>query len=209
MQDQPNDLDGRVDGLDDSVERLTSELTSLKLGLATLASAIHELPREDARDIVPPRQRLSAIHPQIKPSMVPGAVIVAVVLGVLSWQLFLTPRAHSTVPPASASANAVVGPPASAALVETTATQQALTPHTGPTFYRGTLTIRSDHPGAHVFVNRKLVGNAPVSLTNLRAGSHLVWVESDGYRRWTRVVTVPAERVTRVEADLEPIEVVR
>ena len=207
MQDQPNDLDGRVDVLDDSVERLTSELTSLRLGLATLASAIHELPLEDARDIVPPRQPLSAIHPPIKPSMVPGALVVAVVLGVLSWQLFVTPRAQSPVPPASA--NAVVGPPATEALVETPATGQPLTPHAGPTFYRGTLTIRSDHPGAHVFVNRKLVGNAPVSLTNLRAGSHLVWVESDGYRRWTRVVTVPAERVTRVEADLEPIEVVR
>jgi hypothetical protein len=42
-------------------------------------------------------------------------------------------------------------------------------------------------------------------LTNLRAGSHLIWVERDGYRRFTRVVPVPADRVTRLFADLEPI----
>jgi len=53
-------------------------------------------------------------------------------------------------------------------------------------------------------VNRESVGIAPVRVENLRAGAHLVWVESDGYRRWTRVVTVPAEKVTRVTADLEP-----
>ena len=58
--------------------------------------------------------------------------------------------------------------------------------------------MNADRPGAQVFVNRKSVGTAPVRVRNLRAGSHLVWVERDGYRRWTRVITVPAERVTRV-----------
>ena len=38
------------------------------------------------------------------------------------------------------------------------------------------------------------------ALENLRAGSHLIWIERDGYRRWTRVVQVPADRVTRVSA---------
>ena len=65
--------------------------------------------------------------------------------------------------------------------------------------------MNADRPGAEVFVNRKRVGIAPVRVRNLRAGSHLVWVERDGYRRWTRVVTVPAARVTRVSADLEPV----
>jgi hypothetical protein len=67
------------------------------------------------------------------------------------------------------------------------------------------LSVNADRPGAIVFVNRRIVGPAPVRVRNLRAGAHLVWVESDGYKRWTRVVTVPAERVTRVSADLEPI----
>jgi hypothetical protein len=64
--------------------------------------------------------------------------------------------------------------------------------------------VGADQPGAIVFVNRENVGIAPVRVKNLRAGAHLVWVESEGYRRWTRVVTVPAEKVTRVSAALEP-----
>jgi hypothetical protein len=88
-------------------------------------------------------------------------------------------------------------------------TEPPLTPLVEPTIYRGTLTVVADHPDADVFVNRRPVGKAPVRLRNLRAGAHLVWVEHDGYRRWTRVVTVPAERVTRVSADLEPIPVDR
>jgi hypothetical protein len=40
---------------------------------------------------------------------------------------------------------------------------------------------------------------------NLKAGSHLVWIERDGYRRFTRVVQVPADRVSRLWADLEPL----
>ena len=204
MQDLANDLDGRVNGLDDSVEGLTSEVTSLKLELATLVSAIRELQRESVREIVPPRRLLPAIEPPIKPSMIPGALVVAVAVGVLSWQLIVTPRAQSPTQPAVASATPVASP----ATTDTTADNASSTEPASPlrhAIYRGTLTIGSDRPGAHVFINRQPVGIAPVRVRNLRAGSHLVWVEREGYRRWTRVVTVPAEQVTRVEADLEPI----
>jgi hypothetical protein len=76
-----------------------------------------------------------------------------------------------------------------------------------PIVYRGSLSVAADQPAAEVFVNRKPVGLAPVRVNNLRAGSHLVWIESEGHRRWTRVITVPYERVTRVRADLEPADV--
>jgi PEGA domain len=69
--------------------------------------------------------------------------------------------------------------------------------------YVGTLSIDAD-PGGDVFLNRKSVGHTPLRLANLRAGSHLIWIERDGYRRFTRVVNVPADRVTRLSADLEP-----
>jgi hypothetical protein len=75
-----------------------------------------------------------------------------------------------------------------------------------PYVYRGTLSVSADQPVAEVFINREKVGTAPVRVRNLRAGSHLVWVESEGHRRWTRVVTVPAEKVTRVSVALEPLE---
>lgn len=70
--------------------------------------------------------------------------------------------------------------------------------------YVGTLSIDAA-PGGEVFLNRKRVGNTPVRLEGLRAGSHLVWIERDGFQRWTRVVTVAANRVSRVSAELDPV----
>lgn len=70
--------------------------------------------------------------------------------------------------------------------------------------YVGTLSIDAD-PGGDVFVDRQSAGHTPLRLTNLRAGSHLIWIERDGFRRFTRVVQVPADRITRLSAELEPI----
>jgi hypothetical protein len=204
VPDQPNDLDSRVGQLDETVERLTSEITSLKLELATMVSALRELQhhhpvsRRMARPVQP-------MPPAPRPSMTPAAIVVLLATGLLSWQLIATPnpeRLAAALPPP---------PPApSAGLVQRlslplTSTEPPMTPLARPTIYKGTLTVNADRPGATVFVNRQAVGTAPVRVRNLRAGAHLVWVESDGYRRWTRVITVPAERVTRVSADLEPI----
>jgi hypothetical protein len=70
--------------------------------------------------------------------------------------------------------------------------------------YVGTLSIDAN-PDGEVFVNRKSAGRTPLRLTDLRAGSHLIWIERQGYRRWTRVVRVPADRVTLLSAELEPL----
>jgi hypothetical protein len=206
VQDQPNDLDGRVRRLDDSVDRLRTEVTSLKLELATLVSAIREFQRQSPR--VQPIRRAPAAASTHKPSLIPAAAVVLIAAGLLSWQVALTPRGQRQ---ASASPIAAAQPahgadvPAAPTIAEAKATEPPPTPLVRPTIYRGTLTVSADHPDAEVFVNRMPVGKAPVRVRNLRAGAHLVWVESDGYRRWTRVITVPAERVTRVTADLEPV----
>jgi hypothetical protein len=71
--------------------------------------------------------------------------------------------------------------------------------------YVGTLSIDAS-PGGEVFVDRKSVGQTPVRLERLRAGSHLVWIERDGFRRWTRVVSVAANRVSRVSAELDRVQ---
>lgn len=205
MQDQPNDLDGRVTGLDASVARLTSEVTSLKLELATLVSAIRDLQRQGGPQKAPPRHLLPAIESSIKPSFVPGAVVVALAVGLLAWQVVVTPRVVQSAGQPAPSAS-VAGAPTQASTTGEQPAPGAELSSALPAVYRGTLTIRADHPGAHVYVNREPVGIAPVRVRNLRAGAHLVWVESEGYRRWTRVVTVPAEQVTRVAADLEPID---
>jgi len=191
------------------VERLTSEVASLKLELATLAGAIRELQYQQAgqRLTLPAR---SIAH--IRPSMTPAAIVVLIAAGLLSWQVIATPGADR--PKAQANRSAPTAPRANDRQARLTVptgvttakpTEPPMTPLVKPTIYKGTLTVKADRPGARVFVNRQDVGTAPVRVGNLRAGAHLVWVESDGYRRWTRVVTVPAETVTRVAADLEPV----
>ena len=83
-------------------------------------------------------------------------------------------------------------------------TRENIEPHRADTTYVGTLSIDSS-PGGAVLINGKSAGHTPLLVNNLKAGSHLVWIERDGYRRFTRVVQVPADRVSRLFADLEPL----
>lgn len=204
MHDQPNDLEGRVRQLDETVEHLTSEITSLKLEVATLISALRDSQFQNARRAPKP----IPIESAVRPSMAPAAIVVLVATGLLSWQLISTPHPDRVIANAS-QAPSITHPvdliAHGTASAEAPSTEPPITPLVHPTIYKGTLTVKADQPGATVFVNRKSVGTAPVRLRNLRAGAHLVWVEHDGYRRWTRVVTVPAEHVTQISADLEPV----
>jgi hypothetical protein len=195
-------------------ERLTSEVASLKLELATLTSAIRELQHQQAgqRMTLPAKARA---HDRGRPSMTPAAIVVLIGAGLLSWQVITTPSANRLK--AQANRPAPTAPRADdrqarltipASIEPAATTEPPPAPIVKPTIYRGTLTVKADRPGARVFVNRKAVGTAPVRVGNLRAGSHLVWVESEGYRRWTRVVTVPSETVTRVAVDFEPEPIV-
>ena len=67
----------------------------------------------------------------------------------------------------------------------------------------GTLLIESDPPGAAAFVNQESVGDTPVLLKDLRAGSYVVRLEYEGYQRWSSAATVSAVRQERVRAKLE------
>jgi hypothetical protein len=208
VSDHPNQID-------EVVERLTSEVTSLKLELATLTSALRELQSQQAGRRMTVAAKAAGVTPPIRPSMTPAAIVVLIAAGLLSWQVIATPVADRAATQANRpveSAPRLVERTANVTLPSVNetapATEPPVTPLVKPTVYKGTLAVRADSPDAMVFVNRKAVGTAPVRVGNLRAGAHLVWVESDGYRRWTRVVTVPAETVTRVTADLEPEPVV-
>jgi hypothetical protein len=212
VQDRPIGRD-RLDETDlrNDIDRLTTEVASLKLELATLVSAHRDSQRQQRPSGVriPVAKAVKKVEPPVRPSVTPAAVVVMLAVGLLSWQLIGTPRndrisvqASRPTPPAQSPPNPqprIELPPESPAT-----TEPPVTPLVRPTIYTGTLSVRSNAPGSTVFVNRRNVGTAPVRLSNLRAGAHLVWVESEGFRRWTRVVTVPAERVTRVTAALEP-----
>ena len=63
--------------------------------------------------------------------------------------------------------------------------------------------IESRPPGAKVFVDGKLVGTTPLSISVASAGDHTVWLEREGYRRWTSSVHVAAAEQQRVTASLE------
>ena len=63
--------------------------------------------------------------------------------------------------------------------------------------------IESRPPGAKVFVDDKFVGTTPLNLSTVSAGDHTVWLERDGYRRWTSPVHVAAAERNRVTASLE------
>jgi PEGA domain len=74
-----------------------------------------------------------------------------------------------------------------------------------PVQYVGALTIDSAPPGSAVFIDRQLVGKTPLELTRLRAGSHVVRIERDGYDRWTTAILVAADKQTRVSARLQAV----
>jgi molybdenum-dependent DNA-binding transcriptional regulator ModE len=67
----------------------------------------------------------------------------------------------------------------------------------------GTLAVESSPPGASVYINRQRVGVTPLEVQGLQSGSRVIWIERDGYRRWTAAVDVPADRLTRVSAKLQ------
>jgi hypothetical protein len=60
---------------------------------------------------------------------------------------------------------------------------------------RNALTIHSDVPGAQVFIDRRFVGNAPVTVDDLEPGQHRLNLSADGFDGISRTIDVePGER---------------
>jgi hypothetical protein len=74
---------------------------------------------------------------------------------------------------------------------------------TEPRGFVGTLLVESEPEGASVFINQERVGETPLRLPELRAGSRVVWVESNGYQRWSAGVLVPANKITTINVKLQ------
>lgn len=69
---------------------------------------------------------------------------------------------------------------------------------------RGTLEVQSEPTGAAVFINRRRVGETPLQWPQLRAGYYVIWIEREGYQRWTAAARVAADTVLRVDVKLQP-----
>jgi PEGA domain len=73
-----------------------------------------------------------------------------------------------------------------------------------PNVFAGALAVESTPDGAAVIIDRTYIGVSPIRVPQLRAGSHVVWVEHEGYERWTAAVRVTADQQTQVAATLQP-----
>ena len=73
--------------------------------------------------------------------------------------------------------------------------------------YVGALDVDSEPTGGVVSVDGRQVGETPLQLSGLRAGSHVVRIERNGYERWTRAAVVVADKQTRVSATLQALPV--
>jgi hypothetical protein len=151
-----------------------------------------------------------------------AGVVAGLVLGITAWRLMTTisvpeppiaaepapeppPEAPPEAPPQTMSSLPPLAPaPAPVKATVVTPIRDDPAPGIARRPYVGSLSIDAS-PGGDVFVDRKHAGPTPLRLDNLRAGSHLVWIEREGYRRWTKVVQVPADQISRVFADLESI----
>ena len=208
------DLRQRLDRAERLVERSMIEVTALKSELATLVSAIEDIKKRQSRGHAPlpslarPSKRVSGMLATL-------AAITLLTFALLGWGLMaivstdlpeLGPIESEAAEPAAISAPAVetVQPAVTLRDVVTNDDAPPRLASRTPTSYFGTLTVDAS-PDGEVFVNRESVGSTPLRLEKLRAGDHLIWIERDGYRRWTRVVAVAANRIARVSAVLDPL----
>jgi len=69
-------------------------------------------------------------------------------------------------------------------------------------FFSGVLRVESVPSRATVFIDQQRVGETPLPLARLRAGSHVIWIERNGYERWSTAVLVATDQQTSVSAML-------
>jgi PEGA domain-containing protein len=67
----------------------------------------------------------------------------------------------------------------------------------------GTVAINSKPPVATVFIDRQPVGATPFRAA-VTAGSHVIWLQREGFQRWTTGVLVAADKLTPIDVTLRP-----
>ena len=214
----------RLERSERTLERSLNEITALRAELATLVTAVEDIKKRQSRVQVP-RPQAPQTTSRISRGRVVVAAVALVTVAAAAWGLTsigsgppapiaVKPVTPPLVPAAvtDPSPQPIAIPPAAESVLPATPVRKTAPPPSAPARaapkatagYVGTLTIDAS-PGGEVFVDRQSVGRTPLRLEKLRAGSHLIWIEQQGYRRWTRVVAVTADRISRVSAELDPI----
>lgn len=223
----------RVERAERQVERAHTDISALQSDLATLVSAVNDIKERMGRS--PSKPVLVALPSRKLPARggIAAAILIMLLMaaaaaaGLASFSADELPEprpvenvtssaAPPAPPPSDPQPEVSVAPPAPApsdpqpdvgAAVQKPISPPAPAARARPApsvNYFGTLTVEAE-PAGEVFLNRQSVGHTPVRLENLRAGSHLIWIQREGHRRWTRVVAVTANRISRVSASLEPL----
>jgi hypothetical protein len=222
-------LVAKVESLERALDQSKSQVAALRSEMATLVRRIGDIRAPAGRP--PAAIPLSKSRARIAAAV--AGLAIGITLGVSGWMYFESGADVSIASPATAVAaqTVIAEPPPPSPQTIVAEAPKAEMPRAVPAsfaasasatsapeafrapsaarasrapLYVGTLSIDAD-PGGEVFVDRKSAGQTPLRVPNLRAGSHLIWIERDGYRRFTRVVQVPADRVTRVSAELQPL----
>lgn len=225
--DQPSvvdDLRAKLDLAELEIKRSTVEVATLRMQLETIVSKVRDIEKRLGPGAERNSWRPLPATAGSSRRFVSAAVLALLVLAnAIAWRPVLAPVAIDPVEPLVTAASQVAPEPAAPAATGSSGeTLSAEEPQAAaPSLeirepqvvraasresqqFRGTLLVQTEPAGAAVFVNRTAVGQTPLRVPALRAGSHLVWLERDGYKRWTSVVTVPADQVTRVSAQLQP-----
>lgn len=96
--------------------------------------------------------------------------------------------------------------PAGAAGATERPTPARPSPEAKPQTYTGTVFVDSRPRGARVFIDGKPVGATPLSLPDVRIGTHVVRLELPDHQIWTSTATVTAGQQVRVTGSLERIQ---
>lgn len=201
----------RIDRLEQALADSKAEVSAVKAEQVALVRVVNDIRKQMTHRWSPTGRPIVTLGPRpSRVSVVAGALIGAVVI-IAGWTYqgndldtiaASLPPQEAASPPVPTSATPTQPVPSPLPTAKSVAS--TLKSVSRPVTYVGTLSIDAS-PGGNVLVNRQPAGHTPLRLTNLRAGSHLIWIERQGHSRWTRVVQVPADRVTHLSAHLEPI----
>jgi len=213
-------LTARVECLERALHRSASQIESLKSEVATLVGTVDDIGKGARRPITWAPKSVST---RTRFLTATAGIVFGLALAMLGWTLWsrdsidaIDPIDTTVAAPEPLAEELPVESPSPpqpvaslvAATPEPVTEPEPTIPKEQPVQtrvnYVGTLSIDAA-PGGEVFIDREAAGQTPLRVQNLKAGSHLVWIEREGYRRFTRVVQVPADRVSRVWAELEPI----
>jgi len=221
--DDPKRIE-RLERIERTIASAQQELAQIRSEIATLVGTIEDIKKRSSRQTGAQSSSEQPGKSWFRVITATIGVMLGIAVGALIWTQLagaktvpvgaapqeeqpLSTPGDSATRPEPVPADSPVATPAPVAVpparVQQSSTKPTAIIQAEPVTYVGTLSIDAD-PSGEVFLDRQDAGRTPLRLDKLRAGSHLIWIEREGYQRFTRVVQVQADHVTSLSAALEP-----